>query len=209
MWPEQLIALEAVIREDVVRCMDADIAVGERGRMAEYYSALTAPGWRKPALPPVISRAATEYLPQALSRFTLALKSPDLQNAQRLRTACDQVVRAAILAPGHPLLDRFAVLSMKLSQLEQQSAEEQCREESVELLQQTVRRGATEKELDRAYEHAKQTGAQIPKGLQGRFDDAMHKHEGRRTIKQVILGVIGISLGTVALVVFLIMVLKK
>lgn len=209
LWPDQLISLEEELRADIVRQFEADQRAGDKSRVFEFYSALTAPGWRKPAPPPVIAKVATEYLPEVLVRLSAAIGRADLSAARSARAEFDRMARDAMLMPDHPMMDRATALCAQVTRLERAAERDQQRHEALETLREVLIRGGTEDELTEAYDRARAIGTKIPKALTEQYEARVAKYERGRDNRQTIFGIVGIVVGAAVLVAFLILITRR
>jgi hypothetical protein len=208
-WPDQLIALETELRAELTRAIDADLRAGDRARMFEYYSALSAPGWRRPAPPPVIARAAAECLPKVLARLAAAIGRSDLGAAHQVRTEWDRIARDAMLTPDHLLAERGANWCARLDSLLEGAEDARLRQEAIETLRDALHRGGTEDELTTAYNRVRAYGSKVSRPLAEQYQARMAKYENRRQNRQAVLGIVGILVGAMILITFLVLVVGR
>jgi hypothetical protein len=209
VWVDQLGAMETELRAELIRNLEADLRSGDRARMFEYYSALTAPGWLKPAIPAVIAKAAVECLPRMLAQLNQAVGRDDLAAARQARAEWDRVARDAMLLPNDPIAERAAVLLEEVGRMEDRAARSRDQQEALEVFREAVHRGAPADELTRTYDRVRETGAKLPRPLLDQYHRQLARHERGRDIRQTILGIIAITLGAVILVTFLVLVLGR
>jgi hypothetical protein len=209
LWADQLDAIEGELRADLIRSLEADLRSGDRARMFEYYAALTAPGWRKPATPAVIAKAAVECLPRMISQLNAAVTRDDLTAAQAARKEWDRVARDAMLLPDDPVAERAASLLDQVERMERRADRDWDRRHTLEAFREAVHRGAPVEELTATYDRAREAGAKLPGPLVDQYHRLLARHEQGRDIKQTIFGVVGIIFGAIILITFLVLVLKK
>jgi hypothetical protein len=209
LWGDQLDAMEGELRAELIRNLETDLRNGDRARMFEYYGALTAPGWRKPATPAIIAKAAFECLPKMIAQLNAAVSRDDLAGAQQARAEWDRVARDAMLAPGDPVSERAAVLLERVEKMERRVVQNKLRAEALEDFRQAVHRGAAVEELTAAYDRARETGAKLPTGLVDQYTRLLNRAETGRSIKQMIFGVVAIVFGAMVLITFLVLIMMK
>jgi hypothetical protein len=209
LWPEQLVAMETELRNDIIRAFEADLKNGDRSRMLDHYAALTAPGWRRPALPVQVSRVANECLPQLSAQLTFAVSRNDLPGAQQARTQWQRMSQAARLLPNDPIIERAAVQLDRIARMERDAQDDVERRQAIDDLRDALHRNAMPDELTRRYDRVKELKARIPKPMLSQYQSSLSKDERRRDTRQMILGVVGMVLGAAALITFLVLIIRR
>ena len=209
LWGDQLELVETELRAELIRALEADLRNGDRARMFDYYAALTAPGWRKPATPAVIAKAAVECLPRMIAQLSMAVNRDDLPAARNARAELERVARDAMLIPGDPVTERVAVLLTDVGRMERRTDRDRDRRDALEAFREVVHRGAAAEELTAAYDRAREVGAKITRPLVDQYQSQLSRHETGRDVRQTILGIVAIVFGAMVLIAFLVLIIRR
>ncbi len=210
LWREQLGGLEDAVKVELTDDINRDTANNDRSRMPYYFAALTAPGWMKPPLPSQVSRVARECIPGLLSRLQKAAAAEDVPVGDQLQAEWDQLAKFAGIGPEETYAQRAAQGFARFAQLKGKAVRDRDIRVAMDLLKETLALPtATEEEIMGRYANARALGVKIPGILQSQYGERLGLIESRKSNKQLIYGIAGIALGTLAFIATLILILRK
>lgn len=210
LWRDQLAELEETLRVDLTNEINRDLINNDRSKMSYYFASLTASGWIKPPLPSLVSKVAVECLPNFMSRLKKAALADDLSQSDQLFAEWNQLVKFGGFGPENQHAQRAAQYFDRFQQLRDRKAQDQEIRQTMELFKETlVCSTSSEEELMGRYANAKALGIKIPAVLVSQYNERLKLIDDRRTNIHIVYSIIGIIMGTLALITFLVLLLKK
>ena len=210
LWREQLAGLEDTLKVDLTNEITRDLGNNDRSRMPYYFAALTAPGWIKPPLPTLIAKVARECLPGFLGRLKQAATADDLAIGDQLLPEWNQLAKYGSIGPEDQSAQRAAQFFERFQKVRDRAAREQEVRQTMDLLKETLTSAtSTEEELMGRYANAKALGVKIPQILQSQYEERLKLIDDRKMTKELVYSIIGILMGTLALITFLVLLLRK